>query len=474
MNNFVKNNYKDCSIINTVYNFKKILIKMGFDLSIEIKLYNGVYISKIVDKTTKLCSYGKGITCQNAVASGLGEFLERASFGMLASYPFFNYSYNNKHNEKVEFTLIGGKETLKIERFELFAKYRSTGMAAGNTYYEAFVQSCSEIFERYSQYLVFSKKIRAYCYNYESIRKSLHISREIQELIYKLKKENSYIYIIDIASCVGLPVVGIMINDINLKKYVFRFAAHPIFQMAVETCLLEFSQLGSYEEIFKYTGIDWFEESVEGSNLFELLTNGRGKFGICNFINNEVKFNIPNIFIQVEDVSNTEMFYDYYLKILNSRRWRGYYRTINYDCAVCIQIVIPGVSDIYMCVYNREKRKKDISDYSTMYIKKEISKEVFVDKVINNLIYLYDSNNNDFNFYRRTGIYNSSNDLVKFYTFLDEVKNDIKLNINMSFAYHKWEAYCSYNFVPIDENGMYKLLFEMEEALNRNSERLNL
>lgn len=477
MNDFINNRFKDCNPHDTITTYRKILEDIGFEISQEIQLFGSIYLTRIIDRKTGFFSYGKGLNVELSIASALGEFLERNAFGMLASYPFFYYSYFDKHKDIIEFISLTQNKSLKVERFETFVKYRSTGMASGNTFREAFVQACSEVFERYVECMLFKKKFECVCYEYDDIVEDIGIDERLKSLIIDFKNEKTKIYIIDVATETGLPVVGVIISDENIKKYAFRFASHPVFVQAIEACILEFAQMQSYDNIFKYMGVDWYDESNDEYNLHELLTNGRGKFPISYFVNNTTKekYIIPSCFRCSSGVSNNSQFYKHCRMLLKMKKWMIYYRVVEFSGAVCIQVIIPGVSDIYAKTIDKEIIKRKIADYSSKYIKKQISLNLFLGKIFKIINTLIDENNKDYDYYRRCGIFNSNKDLKKLFYCVNKlsVEGDF-INSGNLYIYHEFlKKNIIRNFVPI-EDGNYKSGFELEEKIYKYARLLNL
>lgn len=113
----------------------------------------------------------------------------------------------------------------------------STGMSAGNTFYEAYIQGMSEIYEHQvanSYYLDIHPVY--YAINLKSIT-----NPKLKELIANIQKDNT-LYIIDFSYNYGTPVLcGLVVNKKNHTISVDLGSA-PIFDIACERVLTELYQ----------------------------------------------------------------------------------------------------------------------------------------------------------------------------------------------------------------------------------------
>ena len=130
----------------------------------------------------------------------------------------------------------------------------SSGLAAGNTIEEAFVQGICEIFERYTTYKILSEKIECPTIAIESIH-----DEKVHDYIELYKSMNVDVIIKDFSLNKDLPVIGVVFinhnieNDENeLKKdFYYRMidvGSHPDINHAVLRCLIERLQSVTKEE----------------------------------------------------------------------------------------------------------------------------------------------------------------------------------------------------------------------------------
>ena len=110
----------------------------------------------------------------------------------------------------------------------------STGMSAGNTFYEAYVQGVSEMYEHYVTSLYYiDKQDVYYAINLESIT-----NPKLQEIIGKIQEDNT-LYIIDFSYNYNVPVLcAIVVNKITHAVSV-NLGAAPVFDIACERVLTE-------------------------------------------------------------------------------------------------------------------------------------------------------------------------------------------------------------------------------------------
>ena len=465
-----------------IKNYKKTLKNNGFKISTIEKVYNNIYSVKVIDENTGFFTYGKGFSLNEALVSGLGEFLERVSFGVLSSYSYFYYSYNHMHDDLIMYHGMLSDKEYKIRRFDNFVKYRSTGMASGNSFKDAFVRASLEIFERVVEYKIFSQKISVKSYEIHSFLEGKNILEKFSGVCESVFDNENKIYIIDCFSETNLPVVGLLVLDLDLKKYVCRFAAHPVFEIALKKAVMEMFQFQDYDGVFKYLGVPFDEQEDTLDNLISLITNGRGKFPIKRLLNvSEGKHvSVDNCFLSISDNYKDEFEedipYEYCLSLFRKKEWSPYYRKVDYKDFCCIHIVVPNVSNIYEKMMNGEKNKREISDLCVSYLEKSISEKDFTLNITKLLVQQYCYS--DYDTYRRIGIH-STRDILRLY--YGEVKFFAK-NHQMTSGEQFFEDFSKYignkllldNIVPICNNMEFKNGFDTEKILFSKCNCLNL
>ena len=124
----------------------------------------------------------------------------------------------------------------------------TNGMAAGNTYEEAIVQGLSEICERYSLSKILTEHISMPFIPEDEYLKY----QKIKDLLDYIKSNGYNIHIKDASIGKKIPVVCIIIEDIEKNLFYFKLGAHPFLPIAIERTLTEF-----------YQGIDFSDKTIE-------------------------------------------------------------------------------------------------------------------------------------------------------------------------------------------------------------------
>ncbi|MGC9778028.1 MAG: YcaO-like family protein [Candidatus Heimdallarchaeota archaeon] len=295
------------------YTIKRIVSafdKMGINLRIKKPIRNSKvnsYYYKTDLPELNFTTHGKGTTRKQALASALGEMVERFSANL--HFKFFYPDYNLIDNELI-LQFVNGKHLHgyinihqnklkdKISIEDLFRNYKgdlsenqinkiknmdmaqhwvdgysllsnkivkvpirllkilntSNGLAAGNMIIEAIVQASCEIFERYSLIEIIKNKLILPTFDKNTIK-----DKTINKMIKNYEKNNIKIMVKDFSLDNLLPVVGVIfinenIQDKNSLNYQF------------EHIRLSFGASFNLHEAIKRC----FTERIAGSTLFSL------------------------------------------------------------------------------------------------------------------------------------------------------------------------------------------------------------
>ena len=153
-----------------------------------------------------------------------------------------NYFFeeNNKIFERESFCIkFDGKKDLYLPVIISDIFLGSNGMSAGNTYEEAFVQSYSEILERYIIRIINSQKIDIDLVDKKTINKYSNVKNMINKLI---KESNFEIKIFTFERLVKFPVICLLLIDKKKNRIAFKFGAHSSEEYAIERCITELLQ----------------------------------------------------------------------------------------------------------------------------------------------------------------------------------------------------------------------------------------
>lgn len=251
-------------------------------------------------KDYKVCrSNGKGTSKIYALASGYAELYERfcAGFGsfnsdflykkLLYETNYINYNYNYHPNEKYDsfenirnccdkakqyFSYVQDSNNFlfKINNLALkdndkhtnssivvpyinlitndekyFSPFLidmmefSNGIAAGNTIEEAIVQGLSEVYEHYTQQLIYNQKQSIY---YALNIEKLNLSSIIYDYINKIKELGYCIYIYDLSYNYNMPVIMTVLIDKKNHTWTINLGSHPVIDIAIERTITEVYQ----------------------------------------------------------------------------------------------------------------------------------------------------------------------------------------------------------------------------------------
>lgn len=334
---------------------------------------------------------GKGITEEIALASAYAEFMERLQSGFLIKERFSQMksikpSYDTRSiteirnmlslmtNDQNQISSLinlcnnnpkyreGAKATNLISNISQWIPLRiinmlthSNGLCAGNTAQEAIVQGICELLERYC--------MRTILFTQEELKTITYSNTMIKEL-----ENNGFKCIIKDCSLGKYPVVGVLLLNIEEKKYLFTIGADPDFEIAVQRCLTELFQ--GYDLLSikgKMKNIPLANESIEKedeiSNWLKSFSRNNGVLPYRFFQSNET-INIPNVFLSN---CNTETCYNYLLAILKKQTFDVFLVDYNVLGFPTYKVFIPSISEVewpseeeILCKGNEEKLAKTL------------------------------------------------------------------------------------------------------------------
>lgn len=343
------NRYKESSPKTTLNNIRNILSKLQIDVTETwLSSVEGIYSVHLKVKNTNIFTNGKGTSKDYALASAYGELMERMQnllyfrlndnnenfFDLSEPYSYspdeipsqtieefpeqkkwihsskLNNSevikfWNNELKEKrkdiinIPFHNANGTLLIPIECLNFY--YGSNGMAAGNTYSEAFVQGISEILERYA-----IKKL-----NNESISPpditdyvKLHYAY-FRDIINNIEEKGFKINIKDMNLGIGIPVVACVLYNLSDLTYFVNFGAHPSIELAIERSL---SELFQGQDINNFTDMlnifSSFKEIDKDANMSSIFVNGKGVYNPSLFAKEPSYF--PNYDLLQKRYKNNE------------------------------------------------------------------------------------------------------------------------------------------------------------------------
>lgn len=386
---------KDLSLEETIDNMTDIIAGLGIKL--EISSWRNpvphVWSVHIRDADSPMCfTNGKGATKDAALASALGEYLERISNNYLyndqylgeeiANGDFVHYPkekwfkpgpkdslpkglmddyllaiYNsdgelkashlidtNSGNTKrgicaLPYERQSDKEMIYIPVNLIGNLFVSNGMSAGNTKYEARVQCLSEIFERAVKNQIILEEITLPDVPEEILAKY----PRIVEGIKKLEAEGFPIVVKDASMGGKFPVMCVTLMNPRNGGVFASFGAHPKFEVALERSLTELLQGRSFEG-FNVLSPPTFNQSAicEHNNIIDHFIDSTGVIS-WKFFSAKAKFE----FTEWDFSGSTEEEYNYLMDILNQLEKEVYIADFEELGVKACRILVPDYSEIY-------------------------------------------------------------------------------------------------------------------------------
>lgn len=290
MENLDRWNRKDADPTITIENIKRILHEHGMDTHVvDSKQYGNYWASVRIefDSLMGIGANGKGVGMPYTLASAYGELIERIQGGALipplfrmknqdiidlndkeiqkcidAYRKYFFLETEKYTDEQLREMLVAYPEMQHMSSYydtesgviveipERFLGFicGTNGIAAGNTYEEAFCQGLCEIFERYVMKKIYSNKSEL---QWPTIPRRLYSSTNSMKMIEKIE-EKGYTCIVKNCTMNGLlPVVGILVLDSTKTKYLFRLGSDLNFDLALQRCITEVFQGISFDVTFR-------------------------------------------------------------------------------------------------------------------------------------------------------------------------------------------------------------------------------
>jgi len=387
---------KDSSLEDSIKKLSGLIENLG--IKIEIGSWRNpvphVWSVHIRDADSPMCfTNGKGATKNQALASALGEYLERISTNyfysdyylgeeiangdfvhypdekwfkaaskdsipaeMMDSYLMETYSSEgelrfshlydtNSGNTKrgvcaVPFVRQSDKKTVYVPVNLIGNIFVSNGMAAGNTINEARVQSLSEIFER----AVKNEIIRDELTLPDVPKEILNRYPKVIEGIAKLEEQGFPILVKDASLGGKFPVINVtLINPRNGGVFA-SFGSHPNFEVALERTLTELLQGRSFEGLNDLLAPTFNEFAVkEHNNLVDHFIDSTGVIS-WKFFSEKSDFE----FVDWNFSGSTEEEFNYLMGLLKEMDKEVYIADYEHLGGCATRILVPNYSEIYL------------------------------------------------------------------------------------------------------------------------------
>ncbi|WPC33573.1 OsmC domain/YcaO domain-containing protein [Acinetobacter sp. YWS30-1] len=391
---------KDLPLEETIANMSGILAGLGMKIEIASwrNIVPNVWSLHIRDAQSPMCfTNGKGSTKESALASALGEFIERLNCNFfyndqfwgedLANAEFVHYPdekwfqpgpngelpaevlddytreiydpegellgthlYDTNSGNKARgicslpFVRQSDSETVYFPSNLIENLYLSNGMSAGNTLAEAQVQCLSEIFERAVKREILEGELTLPDVPEHVLAKYPKIVEGIKGL-----EEQGFPVLVKDASLGGqFPVMCVTLMNPRTGGVFASFGAHPNFEVALERSLTELLQGRSFEGLNDLPKPTFSSNAVtEPNNFVEHFIDSSGVVS-WRFFSSKADYEFVEWdFTNNGQNSNAEEA-EAMLNILQDMDKEVYMAVYTHLGATACRILVPGYSEIYL------------------------------------------------------------------------------------------------------------------------------
>lgn len=390
---------KDLPLEQTIANMSGLLANLGIKIEIASwrNLIPNVWSLHIRDAHSPMCfTNGKGSTKESALASALGEYIERLSNNHFYAGAFWGEDIANAtfvHYPNERWFKSGKDDALPAEILDTYCLeifnpdgelrgshlidtnsgntergicslpyvrqsdgktvyfpsnlienlYVSNGMSAGNTLAEAQVQCLSEIFERAVKKEILECEIALPDVPPEVLKKFPGILAGIQEL-----EQQGFPILVKDASLGGVyPVMCVTLMNPRTGGVFASFGAHPSFEVALERSLTELLQGRSFEGLNDLPAPTFASEAVtEPNNFVEHFIDSSGIVSWRFFSSKSDYEFVEWDFSGKGENSNVDEATALFgiLEYLGKETYTAVYDQLG---AIACRILVPGYSEVY-------------------------------------------------------------------------------------------------------------------------------
>ena len=390
---------KDLPLEQTIANMSGVLANLGIKIEIASwrNLIPNVWSLHIRDAHSPMCfTNGKGSTKQSALASALGEYIERLSNNHFYAGAYWGEEIANDafvHYPNERWFKPGPKDTLPKEILDEYCLnvfnadgelrgshlidtnsgnsergicslpyqrqsdgktvyfpsnlienlYVSNGMSAGNTLAEAQVQCLSEIFERAVKREILEREIALPDVPQEVLAKYPSILAGIQGL-----EEQGFPVLVKDASLGGVyPVMCVTLMNPRTGGVFASFGAHPSLEVALERSLTELLQGRSLEGLNDLPPPTFASEAVtEPNNFVEHFIDSSGIVS-WRFFSTKPDYDFVEWDFSGKGQNSNDEELASLFGILKSIGKEAYVAVYDQLGAIACRILVPGYSEVY-------------------------------------------------------------------------------------------------------------------------------
>ncbi|WP_028302056.1 OsmC domain/YcaO domain-containing protein [Oceanospirillum beijerinckii] len=390
---------KDRPLEETIAKMTRLLADMG--MKIEITSWRNIvpnaWSLNIRDAASQVCfTNGKGATKEAALASALGEFLERLNCNFFYNDQYFGEEIANSefvHYPTEKWFQPGPEDELPEEILDEYTRaiydpegelcgshlydtnsgnvergicsipyvrqsdgetvyfpsnivenlYLSNGMSAGNTLVEAQVQCLSEIFERAVKREILEQELALP----EVPEEVLARFPKIVEGIKGLEEQGFPILVKDASLGGQFPVMCIALMNPRTGGVFTSFGAHPSLEVALERCLTELMQGRSFEGLNDMPQATFESNAVtEPNNFVEHFIDSTGVVS-WRFFSDKADYEFSDWDFTSEGENANELEAETLFGILEDQG-KEVYMAVYEDLGVpACRILVPDYSEIY-------------------------------------------------------------------------------------------------------------------------------
>ena len=390
---------KDLPLEQTIANMSGILADLGMKIEIASwrNIVPNVWSLHIRDAHSSMCfTNGKGATKESALASALGEFIERLNCNHFYAGTFWGEDLANGaflHYPNERWFKPGRKDALPAEILDEYCLpiynpdgelrgshlyetnsgnvqrgicslpfvrqsdgevvyfpsnlvenlYASNGMSAGNTLAEAQVQCLSEIFERAVKREILEGEMALPDVPHEVLAKYPGILAGIQGL-----EEQGFPILVKDASLGGIyPVMCVTLMNPRTGGVFASFGAHPSLEVALERSLTELLQGRSFEGLNDLPQPTFVSNAVtEPNNFVEHFIDSSGVVS-WRFFSAKANFDFVEWDFSAQGENSNAEEAATLLGILEDMGKEVYMAVYDQLGAVACRILVPGYSEVY-------------------------------------------------------------------------------------------------------------------------------
>ncbi|MDF3868028.1 OsmC domain/YcaO domain-containing protein [Pseudomonas denitrificans (nom. rej.)] len=390
---------KDLPLEQTIANMSEILAGLGMKIEIASwrNIVPNVWSLHIRDAQSPMCfTNGKGATKESALASALGEFIERLNCNFfyndqfwgeeIANAPFVHYpderwfkpgakdelpveildehclevynpdgelrgshlyDTNSGNTERgicsLPFVRQSDGETVYFPSNLIENLYLSNGMSAGNTLAEAQVQCLSEIFERAVKREILEGELALPDVPQEVLAKYPGIVAGIKGL-----EEQGFPVLVKDASLGGeFPVMCVTLMNPRTGGVFASFGAHPSFEVALERSLTELLQGRSFEGLNDLPRPTFESQALtEPNNFVEHFIDSSGVVS-WRFFSSKADYDFVEWDFSGHGENSNQQEAQTLFGILEDQGKEVYMAVYEHLGATACRILVPGYSEIY-------------------------------------------------------------------------------------------------------------------------------